>query len=127
MGGGDPKLCVPQMARSDFPGCKFRFFPRWSLWHGAPPHYGTRTRVHDRYRQTQSRSAKQRSHRKALQQHVMGAFRCSRSGVRSGSTAPKSHELYPIKDPRGLVASALLQPPANAFIIIMSIYAPPTR
>ena len=43
-GGGvwDPKVCVPKMARSDFPDCKFRFFPRWSLWSGeggggAPP------------------------------------------------------------------------------------------
>ena len=35
-GGGvwDPKFCVPKMAHSDFPDCKFRFFPRWSLWSG---------------------------------------------------------------------------------------------
>ena len=37
-GGGegvlDPKLGVPKMARPDFPYCKFRFFPRWSLWSG---------------------------------------------------------------------------------------------
>ena len=32
-----------------------------------PPRYGIRMRVHDRYRQAQSRSAKQRSKRKALQ------------------------------------------------------------
>ena len=30
----DPKVCVPKTARSDFPYCKFRFFPRWSLWSG---------------------------------------------------------------------------------------------
>ena len=32
MGVGDPKVCVPKMARSDFPHRKFRCFPRWSLW-----------------------------------------------------------------------------------------------
>ena len=32
-----------------------------------PPRYGIRMRVHDRYRQAQSRSAKQKSRRKALQ------------------------------------------------------------
>ena len=31
----DPKICVPKMARPDFPFCKFRFFPRWSLWSGG--------------------------------------------------------------------------------------------
>ena len=33
-GGGvwDPKVCVPEMARQDFPNGKFRFFPRWPLW-----------------------------------------------------------------------------------------------
>ena len=37
-GGGvwDPKVCVPTMACSDFRCCKFRFFPRWSLWSGRP-------------------------------------------------------------------------------------------
>ena len=32
-GGGvwDPKVCVPKMAQSEFPNCKFRFFPRRSL------------------------------------------------------------------------------------------------
>ena len=37
LGGGiwDPKVCVPKMARSDFPNGKFRFFPRWSLWSGG--------------------------------------------------------------------------------------------
>ena len=38
-GGGegvwDPKVCVPKRARPDFPNCKFRFFPRWSLWSGG--------------------------------------------------------------------------------------------
>ena len=38
-GGGeegvlDRKLGVPKMARPDFPYCKFRFFPLWSLWSG---------------------------------------------------------------------------------------------
>ena len=37
-GGGegvlDPKLDVPIMASPDFPYCKFRFFPLWSLWSG---------------------------------------------------------------------------------------------
>ena len=32
--GWDPKLCVPKMAQQDFPDCKFRFFPLWSLWCG---------------------------------------------------------------------------------------------
>ena len=32
-----------------------------------PPRYGIRMRVHDRYRQAQSRSAKQKSKREALQ------------------------------------------------------------
>ena len=32
-----------------------------------PPRYGIRMRVHDRYRHAQSRSAKQKSKRKALQ------------------------------------------------------------
>ena len=31
----DPKVCVPKMARPDFPSRKFRFFPRWSLWSGG--------------------------------------------------------------------------------------------
>ena len=35
-------MWVPKMARPDFPDCKFRFFPRWSLWSaggggGNPP------------------------------------------------------------------------------------------
>ena len=30
-----PKVCVPKMARQDFPNGKFRFFPRWSLWSGG--------------------------------------------------------------------------------------------
>ena len=38
MGGGGrcrkPRICVPKMARSDFPDCKFCFLPRWSLWSG---------------------------------------------------------------------------------------------
>ena len=36
-GGGswDPKNCVPKRARPDFPSCRFRFFPRWSLWWGG--------------------------------------------------------------------------------------------
>ena len=36
-GGGvwDPKVCVPKMARPDFPDCKFRFFPRLSLCSGG--------------------------------------------------------------------------------------------
>ena len=36
-GGGvwDPTVCVPKMARSDFPNSKFHFFPRWSPWSGA--------------------------------------------------------------------------------------------
>ena len=38
-GGGrgiwDPKVCVPTMARQDFPDCKFRCFQRWSLWCGG--------------------------------------------------------------------------------------------
>ena len=36
----DPTVCVPKMARPDFPNGKFRFFPRWSLWSGgggSPP------------------------------------------------------------------------------------------
>ena len=45
-GGGvwDPKVCVPKMAQSDFPGFECRPFPRWSLWYwggsrcgGVPP------------------------------------------------------------------------------------------
>ena len=28
----NPKVCVPKMARQEFPFCKFWFFPRWSLW-----------------------------------------------------------------------------------------------
>ena len=43
-GGGvwDQKVCAPKMARPDFPFCKFRFFPRWSLgsgegWEGGTP------------------------------------------------------------------------------------------
>ena len=39
MGGGggfwDPKDCVPKIARQYLPRCKFRFFPRWSLWFGG--------------------------------------------------------------------------------------------
>ena len=31
----DPKVCVPEMARQDFPNGKFRFFPRWLLWSGG--------------------------------------------------------------------------------------------
>ena len=31
----DPKVCVPKMAQPDFPDCKFRFFPRWSLRSGG--------------------------------------------------------------------------------------------
>ena len=27
----DPNVCVPKMARPEFPSCKLRFFP-WSLW-----------------------------------------------------------------------------------------------
>ena len=45
----DPKACVPEMVRSDFPDGKFRCFPRWSLWFGAgggggvpPSSYGVR-------------------------------------------------------------------------------------
>ena len=40
-GGGEgggvwaPKVCVPKMARSDFPNGKFRFFTRWSLGSGG--------------------------------------------------------------------------------------------
>ena len=38
-GGGEgiwvPKIYVPKLARSDFPDCKFRFLPRWSLWSGG--------------------------------------------------------------------------------------------
>ena len=30
-GDWDPKICAPGMAQSDFPNCKFRFFPRWSF------------------------------------------------------------------------------------------------
>ena len=30
-----PKVCVPRMARQDFPNGKFRFFARWSLWSGG--------------------------------------------------------------------------------------------
>ena len=35
----NPKVCVPKMARQDFPSCEFHFFPRWSLWSGGltPP------------------------------------------------------------------------------------------
>ena len=29
-----PKVCVPKPARPDFPNCKLRCFPRWSLWSG---------------------------------------------------------------------------------------------
>ena len=29
---GEAKDCVPKMARPDFPNCKFRCFPRWSIW-----------------------------------------------------------------------------------------------
>ena len=40
-GGGvwDPRVCVPQMARPDFPSWQFRSFARWSLWTwgGDPP------------------------------------------------------------------------------------------
>ena len=28
----DPKVCIPEMAPSDFPNGKFIFSPRWSLW-----------------------------------------------------------------------------------------------
>ena len=31
-GGLDPKVCVTEMARSNFADCKFRVFPRRSLW-----------------------------------------------------------------------------------------------
>ena len=31
----DPKVCVPKMARPDFPNGKFRVFRRWSLWSGG--------------------------------------------------------------------------------------------
>ena len=31
-GGWGPTVCVPKMARPDFPDCKFRFCRRWSLW-----------------------------------------------------------------------------------------------
>ena len=34
-GGGvfwEPKVCVQKIAPPDFLSCKFRFFPRWSLW-----------------------------------------------------------------------------------------------
>ena len=31
----DPNICVPKMARSDFPDGKFRFFPRWSFSSGG--------------------------------------------------------------------------------------------
>ena len=39
-GGGrggvwDPKVWVPKRARSSFPDCNFRVFPRWSLWSGG--------------------------------------------------------------------------------------------
>ena len=42
VGVWDPKFCVPQMARQDFPNGKFRCFPRWSLWSwgGAGSSYG---------------------------------------------------------------------------------------
>ena len=33
----DPKVGVPKMAQQDFPGCKFRVFPRQSLWSGGGP------------------------------------------------------------------------------------------
>ena len=29
-----PTVCVPKVARPDFPDCKFRSFPRWPLWSG---------------------------------------------------------------------------------------------
>ena len=36
-GGGiwDPKVCIPKMARQDFPECKSRCLARWSLWSGG--------------------------------------------------------------------------------------------
>ena len=34
-GGWDPKVCVPKMARPDFPNDKFPFFPQRSLWPGG--------------------------------------------------------------------------------------------
>ena len=30
----DPEVSGTEMAQSDFPCSKFRFFPRWSLWSG---------------------------------------------------------------------------------------------
>ena len=33
--GGLGRISVPKMAPADFPNCKFRVFPRWSLWFGA--------------------------------------------------------------------------------------------
>ena len=40
----DPKVCIPEMAQPEFPCCKFRVFPQWSLRSGeggggggAPP------------------------------------------------------------------------------------------
>ena len=33
--GGDPKVCVPKMARQDFPCSQCRVFPQWSLWSGG--------------------------------------------------------------------------------------------
>ena len=44
-GGGAwvPNVCASKMARPEFPDCKFRSLPRWSLWSGGvqgdtPPH-----------------------------------------------------------------------------------------
>ena len=34
-GGWGPTVRVPKMAPPDFPDCKFRFLPRWSLWSGG--------------------------------------------------------------------------------------------
>ena len=50
-----------------------------------PPRYGIQMRVHDRRCSAQSRSAKQKSKRKALQYHVIGAFRCSEQSTWSTS------------------------------------------
>ena len=52
--------------------------------HPPAPRYGIQMRVHDWYRLAQTRSAKQKSKRTALQWHAVGAFRCNKDdGTRS--------------------------------------------
>ena len=45
-GPGIQKIVYPKPAQPDFPDCKFRFFPRWSLWSVGGGGPGGRTLPH---------------------------------------------------------------------------------